>query len=85
MTTDKLPSTMAKQSTIDKYTNLSEVVPDTCEQEGALLDHAVLLTAITQSRDMLDATSGAVGSDVTLLCQHLRKAVEQIIEAETKV
>ncbi|KAJ1081683.1 hypothetical protein NDU88_001861 [Pleurodeles waltl] len=38
-----------------------------------------------KSRNMLDAEIEAVGSDIALLCQDLRKAVEQITEAETRV
>ncbi|KAJ1174347.1 hypothetical protein NDU88_006169 [Pleurodeles waltl] len=48
-------------------------------------DNVALLVAITQLRNIQDAIIGAVGTDVNLLHQDLRKAVDRITEAETKV
>ncbi|KAJ1206162.1 hypothetical protein NDU88_001571 [Pleurodeles waltl] len=48
-------------------------------------DNTPLLVAITQSRDMLDGKIGSMVSDVTLLCQDLRRAVERITETKTRI
>ncbi|KAJ1169780.1 hypothetical protein NDU88_001671 [Pleurodeles waltl] len=73
----------AKQSMMDKYAQIGD---SACALVAGgsvvnVLYNAVLLEAITQSQDMLDTKIGAVGSDVILLCQDLRRAMEWITEA----
>ncbi|KAJ1215340.1 hypothetical protein NDU88_002949 [Pleurodeles waltl] len=70
-----------------QYTKSQRLIAD-CGPWGTVRGHpdtATLLTAINLLRDMLDAKIEVVGSDVTLLIQDLRIAVEQITKAETRV
>ncbi|KAJ1090281.1 hypothetical protein NDU88_003416 [Pleurodeles waltl] len=85
MTKDKPPPAMPKQNTIDKYANMTTATPDMSGLGSGKPNNAMLLAAITQSRDMVDGKTGAVGLDINLLRQDLMKAVKLITKTETRV
>ncbi|KAJ1149692.1 hypothetical protein NDU88_002497 [Pleurodeles waltl] len=72
--------TMVLQSTIDKYANIA-----TANTSGSGSAETLGYCQPSQPRDILDAKIGVVGSDVTLLCQDLKKPVELITAGETRV
>ncbi|KAJ1192413.1 hypothetical protein NDU88_001720 [Pleurodeles waltl] len=80
MAKDK-PPTGTKQNTMDKYTQLTTTTGVT-SQGDLVRDNTVLFAAITQSHD---AKIEEVGMYVNLLHHDLRKAVDRITEAETRV
>ncbi|KAJ1152239.1 hypothetical protein NDU88_005016 [Pleurodeles waltl] len=76
-----------KQSILDKYAQHGGPTSSAgAEGQPQLLpDNTALLAAITHSWDVLKAKIGMMGSEVTLLHQHLPNTVDCTTEAETQV
>ncbi|KAJ1115151.1 hypothetical protein NDU88_003377 [Pleurodeles waltl] len=85
MSKNRVPSSTAHKSTMDKNTRLQAGVHDSGGAQKTDHDNAALLTAITQSRFMLDANINAVDSEVIPLHQDLWNAEEGISETDTRV